>query len=199
MYVFVSFQPRGQWTVTCVWVFLLTPPSSAIFPALWSVRCPPGAHGGPAPLKTAKISPQRKVSKILAWTIGPLHLLQFCLEISHFVHLTKTEQINKTASFIVNHMNCVREPFQHIIHTAPPLTSICAISIRPINLSQPAGAEDSLSPRFMNQAHCRGNNKQKETMKKKTCHEKDRNKWRVRCLQTDKHKLQMVFRRNRIC
>lgn len=171
MLVCVSLQPRGQWTVTCVWAFLLTPPSSAISPALWSVRCPLGALGAPAPLKTARISPQRKVSTILTWTIGPLHLLQFCLESSHFTHFTKTEQINKTSSFIVNHMNCVPEPFQHITHTVPPLTSICTISIRAINLSQPTGAEDSLSPRFMNQAReqqTKGIHKKRKHVTRKT-------------------------------
>lgn len=89
------------------------------------------------------------------------HLLQLCLGSSRFTHLAKTERINKTSSFIVNRMNCVREAFQHITHSTPPLTSICAISIRAINLSTPTGAEDSFSQKFMNQEHCRGNNKQK--------------------------------------
>lgn len=57
----ISSQPSDQWTVTCVWMLPHTPPSSAILTVLSSVRCPRGALGDPALMRTARIRPPKKV------------------------------------------------------------------------------------------------------------------------------------------
>lgn len=57
----VSSQDCVRWTVTCVWASLQTPPSCAKSRVLLSVRCLCGALGDPAPMKTVKTRPPRKV------------------------------------------------------------------------------------------------------------------------------------------
>lgn len=57
----LSSQLCDRWTVTCVWMLLHTPPSSAILTVLLSVRCPRGVLGDPALMRTARIRQPKKV------------------------------------------------------------------------------------------------------------------------------------------
>lgn len=58
----VFAQPCGRWPVSSVWICLRTPPSFVTSAVPWSVRCLRGAPGDPAPTRTARTSPPRKVT-----------------------------------------------------------------------------------------------------------------------------------------